>query len=79
MKSFMQIRTNQNLSEAFKVPASEKVVKQFKVGRKKKYDAVITKKGSQFIGYIDGDKLDTFRNAKDAEKAMVDFTKLMEK
>jgi len=79
MKPFSTIRQMSSLNEAFRAPAGEKVVKQFKVGKKKKYEAVITKKGSNFIGYIDGDKLDTFKNAKEAETAMLDFTKLMEK
>lgn len=74
MKTFQSIR---NLNEA-KAPAGEKVVKKFKVG-KAKYDAIITQKGKDYIGYIDGDKLDVFKSAKEAEKSMVDFTKLMEK
>jgi hypothetical protein len=77
MKSFSQIRTT-SLSEALKTPKGEKQIKKFKVG-KNKYEAIITKKGSSFIGYIDGDKLDSFKNAKEAEKAINDFTKLMEK
>jgi hypothetical protein len=74
MKTFQQIR---KLTEA-KAPAGEKQVKKFKVG-KNKYDAVVTQKGKDFIAYIDGDKLDVFKNAKDAEKAINDFTKLMGK
>ena len=50
-----------------------------KVGKGKKYPAVITKKGSYFCAYIDGDKLDDFKSQKEAEKAIADFTKLMDK
>ena len=78
MKTFQQIRNLTSLEEAFKLPSGEKQVKKFKVG-KEKYDAVVTKKGSSFVAYIDGDKLDVFKSAKDAEKAINDFTKLMGK
>jgi hypothetical protein len=78
MKTFLQIRNLKSLDEAFKLPSGEKQVKKLKVG-KGKYDAVVAKKGSSFVAYIDGDKLDTFKSAKDAEKAINDFTKLMEK
>ena len=78
MKTFNQFRTT-SLSEAFKTSSGEKVIKTFKVCKDKKYEAVITQKSSSFTGYIDGDKLDTFKSAKDAEKAINDFTKLMGK
>lgn len=78
MKTFSQIRNLKSLEEAIKLPSGEKAVKTFKVG-KEKYDAVVSKKGNMFIAYIDGDKLDTFRDAKSAEKAINDFTKLVEK
>ena len=43
MKTFKTLRTN--LAEAaYKPKAGEKLVKKFKVGKKKKYEAVITKK-----------------------------------
>lgn len=76
MKTFQQIRNQTSLDEAVKLPSGEKQVKTFKVG-KGKYDAVVSKKGNMFVAYIDGDKLDTFKSAKDAEKAINDFTKLM--
>lgn len=72
MKAFQTIR---KLNEA---STNETVVKKFKVG-KKKYDASVVKKGSKFVAVLDGDQLDTFSNAKDAEKAINDFIKLMEK
>ena len=77
MKTFNQIR--QSLNEGLKLSAGEKEIKSMKVGKKKKFPAVITKKGSAFIAYIDGDKLDQFKNQKEAEKAIMDFTKLMDK
>ena len=77
MKTFNQIR--QSLKEAIKLASGEKEVKSMKVGKGKKFPAVITKKGSAFIAYIDGDKLDQFKNQKEAEKAIMDFTKLMDK
>jgi hypothetical protein len=78
MKTFLQIRNLTTLDEAFKLPSGEKQVKKFKVG-KEKFDAVVTQKGNMFVAYLDGDKLDTFKSAKDAEKAVNDFTKLMGK
>ncbi len=76
MKTFKTLRTN--LAEAaYKLKAGEKLVKKFKVGKKKKYEAVITKKGNFFCVYVDGDKLDEFKTAKDAEKAAKEFTDLM--
>jgi len=77
MITFRQFQTR--LNEAFRPPAGEKVVKTFKVGKRKKYEAVITEKGSSFTAYIDGDKLDVFKNAKEAEKAASEFTDLMGK
>ena len=77
MKTFNQIR--QSLNEAIKLASGEKEGKSMKVGKGKKFPAIITKKGSAFIAYIDGDKLDQFKNQKEAEKAIMDFTKLMDK
>tara|TARA_B100000287_G_scaffold427468_1_gene477157 strand:+ start:6057 stop:6293 length:237 start_codon:yes stop_codon:yes gene_type:complete len=76
MKKFKQLRVE--LEEgAYKAKAGEKVVKTFKVGKKKKYEAVITKKGNYHCVYVDGDKLDEFKSIKDAEKAAKEFTDLM--
>lgn len=72
MMKFQEFRTQDNLSEA------AKVVKTFKVGAGK-YTAEIKKNGSKFVASIDGQDLDTFKNEKDAEKAIKDFTKLMGK
>lgn len=77
MMKFREFRTS--LSEAsVKLSAGEKQVKKFKVG-KNNYDAIVTKKGSDYIAYIDGDMLDKFKSVKDAEKAAKDFTDLMGK
>lgn len=76
MKTFRTLRTN--LAEAtYKPKAGEKLVKKFKVGKKKKYDTVIVKDKSFFVVYLDGEKLDQFKSAKEAEKAAKEFTDLM--
>lgn len=56
--------------------ATEKVVKSFKV---KKYEAVVKHSGSKYIAYLDGDRLDVFTTAKEAEQAIKDFVELMGK
>jgi len=76
MKTFKQFRIDLN-EGAYKAKPGEKVVKSFKVGKKKKYEAVITKKGNFHCVYVDGDKLDEFKSIKDAEKAAKEFTDLM--
>jgi len=77
MMKFREFRTS--LSEASpKLSSGEKEVKKFKVG-KGKYDALVTKKGSSYMAYVDGDMLDKFKSAKEAEKAAKDFTDLMGK
>jgi len=78
MKTFKQFQTKL-MEKTFKVPSNEKVQKTLKVGKKKKYEAVITKSGSSFNAYIDGDKLDTFKSVQSAEKAIKQFTDLMGK
>ncbi len=77
MRTFKQFR-EANLNEAYKPSSGEKIIKQFKVG-KDKFEAVISKKGSKFISYIDGDMLDQFNTAKEAESAINDFVKLIGK
>lgn len=78
MMRFKEFQTT-GLSEAFRSPAGEKVVKTFKVGKKNNYNAVVTQKGKLFTAYIDGDKLDVFKSAKEAESAAKEFTDLMGK
>lgn len=58
---------------------SDKVVKKFKVGTTKKYDAQIIKSGSKFVAVVDGDKLDEFNSQIDAEKAIKEFIQLIGK
>lgn len=65
MKTFKEI-----LSEA-------NVVKRFRVG-KEKHKAEIVKTPKGFDATIGGDKLDTFKSEKEAEKAINDYAKLME-
>lgn len=78
MMKFKNFR--QSLIEAStKSVTGQKEVKKFKVGKTKKYDASVVQQGDKFIGYIDGDKLDVFKSAKEAEKAIKDFTDLMGK
>jgi len=69
---FKEFRTN--ISEAAS-SSKETVVKSFKV---KKYNAVIKKVGTKYIAYFDGDKLDdSFKTAKQAEQAIMDFSLLI--
>lgn len=68
-----------SLSEAKnKVPSGESKVKEFTVG-KSKVPTLITKKGSKFLVYIDGTKLDEFKSEKEAVEAANDFAELMGK
>jgi len=54
---------------------NEKEIKSFKI---KKYNAVIKQSGlTKYIAYIDGDKLDQFTTAKEAEQAIKDFIDLI--
>ena len=48
--------------------------KTYKVG---KYKAVIKKEGTKFVAYLDGDKFDTFKSVKEAQKALKDFVALL--
>lgn len=69
----------QTLNEAKgKVPAGETEVKDFTIG-KTKVPAKITQKGSKFIVYIDGIKLDEYKSQKEAEKSATEFAELMGK
>jgi len=58
-----------------KLPKGEKVAKEItKLGIKKNITAVIT---SKFNLYIDGVKLDKYKDQASAEKAVKEFIKLM--
>ena len=65
MKSFLQIRES---------TSKGKVVFKKKINR---IDVVITKDKGRlpFVVYIDGDKLDAFKNQKDAEKSATETIK----
>jgi|TARA_A100001388_G_scaffold267063_1_gene240794 hypothetical protein len=65
MKSFLQIR---------EATSKGKVVFKKKINR---IDVVITKETGRlpFVVYIDGDKLDAFKNQKDAEKSATETIK----
>jgi len=64
MKTFQQIREK-------KMPAGQHVFDK-KVNR---HTVMVHKDNKGFSVYIDGDKLDTFRNQKEAEKAGIAFAK----
>jgi len=72
---------NEVLEAKLKLGGGEKVVKQMKnLGKKKNVEAVITqqKAGSKkFNLYIDGLKLDSYKDQASAEKAVTEFIKLM--
>ena len=65
MKSFLQIR---------EATSKGKVVFKKKINR---IDVAITKETGRlpFVAYIDGDKLDAFKNQKDAEKSAMETIK----
>ena len=66
---------NEVIEAKLKLPSGEKVAKHLtKLGRKKKTTATITNK---FNLYIDGIKLDKYKNLKAAENAVKDFINLM--
>jgi|TARA_B100001094_G_scaffold80988_1_gene77198 hypothetical protein len=73
MLSFAELR-----EKTTKLASGEKQVKAYRGGKRKKLDVVIAKKGNKFSAYIDGERLDdNYKNAKDAEKSVNDFIKLM--
>jgi len=57
------------------IESTSNVVKTFKIG--KKSEAVITKVGSKYSLHIDGEKLDDYKSAKEAEKSAKEFADLM--
>jgi|TARA_B100000470_G_scaffold208525_1_gene185349 hypothetical protein len=66
---------NEVIEAKLKLPSGEKVAKELtKLGKKKKTSAVITNK---FNLYIDGIKLDKFKDLKSAEDGLKDFLNLM--
>ena len=72
MISFVELR------EKVKLAGGEKQVKSFKAGKRKDKEVILTKKGSKFGVYVDGELLDNnYKNEKEAQKAADDMIKLL--
>ncbi|MBI33510.1 MAG: hypothetical protein CMD98_06560 [Gammaproteobacteria bacterium] len=66
------------IEKKMKLPSGEKVVKELsRLGKKKNVNAVISKKGSKFNLYVDGQMVDGFKDEKSADKALKEFIKVM--
>jgi hypothetical protein len=66
---------NEVIEAKLKLPKGEKVTKELtKLGKKKNITAVIT---SKFNLYIDGTKMERYKDLASAEKAVKEFIKLM--
>ena len=64
--------------EKVKVDSGEKIVKNEKIGRSKKIEFTITKKGSKFFAYFDGEKYaGTYNNQKKVEDIVKSYLKLV--
>ena len=73
-----QVRKTIELYEKVKLGPGEKIVKTQKVGRSKKIEMTLTKKGNKFFIYFDGEKYARPVNReKDAEKLTKDYLKLV--
>jgi|TARA_B110000046_G_C12694152_1_gene273839 hypothetical protein len=69
---------NEVIEAKLKLGGGEKVVKTMKkLGKKKNIEAVITSAKNKFNLYIDGLKLDSYKDQAAAEKAVTEFIKLM--
>ena len=69
---------NEVIEAKLKLGGCEKVVKTMKkLGKKKNIEAVITSAKNKFNLYIDGLKLDSYKDQAAAEKAVTEFIKLM--
>jgi hypothetical protein len=76
MRNFKNFRSELNETAS---QINEKTVEKMQVGTgRKKYPAEIKKKGSKYVAYVDGDKLDEFKSEKDAKKGIEDFVELMD-
>ena len=76
--TFTQIRQTIDLYEKVKVDSGEKIVKNEKIGRSKKIEFTITKKGSKFFAYFDGEKYaGTYNNQKKVEDIAKSYLKLV--
>ena len=76
--TFTQVRQTIDLYEKVKVDSGEKIVKNEKIGRSKKIEFTITKKGSKFFAYFDGEKYaGTYNNQKKVEDIAKSYLKLV--
>ena len=74
MLSFVELR------EKVKLAGGERQIKSFKAGKKKDKEVVLAKKGTKFSVYVDGELLDNnYKNQKEAEKAGLEFVKVVKK
>tara|TARA_B100002019_G_C21064680_1_gene495862 strand:+ start:338 stop:562 length:225 start_codon:yes stop_codon:yes gene_type:complete len=72
MISFVELR------EKVKLAGGEKKIKSFKAGKRKDKEVILTKKGTKFGVYVDGELLDNnYKNEKEAQKAADDMIKLL--
>ena len=72
MLSFVELR------EKVKLKGGEKQVKSYKAGKRKDKEIVISKKGSKYGVYVDGELLDNnYKNEKEAQQAANDMLKLL--
>lgn len=67
------------MSKTFKDFTSVKEAKDIVLNLGKGEKAVIKQEGSRFVAYVDGKKLDVFKSAEEAKKALNDLIKLMGK
>ena len=70
MKSFLQIRELTG-----RKPEGDMVVNK-RVGRVK---IMVHKERNDFVAYVDGDRLDSYRSKNEAEKAATEFIKALKK
>ena len=76
--TFTQVKQTIDLFEKVKVDSGEKIVKNEKIGRRKKIEFTITKKGSKFFGYFDGEKYaGTYNSQKKVEDIAKSYLKLV--
>ena len=72
MISFVELR------EKVKLAGGERQIKSFKAGKRKDKEVILTKKGTKFGVYVDGELLDNnYKNEKEAQKAADDMIKLL--
>ena len=72
--TFTQIRQTIDLYEKVKVDSGEKIVKNEKIGRSKKIEFTITKKGSKFFAYFDGENMQALITIRKKLKTLLNLT-----